>query len=264
MTTPEQPRAPMAPRGMDFADETLPRPAVSTGRERAAATSRANVPAAVGEPKKAEAATQQPAAWSAAAAPSRQNAPVTYIREHPRTAAAIGAGVLLGALGCAALAVAIDRNFFNRQAYGIGGGGEFSGPEYACGQAKDSGPLLNGATINTNGKGGAIVDDTVDGKPTQVAVIPANTQVTISGGIEYWLYPTDCTAGQINKQAINHARRAGFSLVPDYHQLNGVNNGNAINSALTARLSTAQEALRRQPGIVRAARSVGRVFGAAI
>lgn len=287
MTIPE--RAPMAPGSGDT--QPFPRPPAVSRPARAAAG---------GEPSESQAAqstllTQpeievvraQEAAESAQrqadraaieadrAAAARRGGPavvvprrdsiVTYMREHPGVSAGTAAAAVL--LACVG-GLLFDRLVLSKgEIYGIPSTTPgLVGPEYACTPATDLGAFPNGTTIDISGKGGAIVDDTQPGQQTQVAVIPPNTHVSLSGAVHEWVYNPDCTLAQITQQAKDHATAAHDTYVSDYHSLSGTKGTTSIgiNAALSDYLRSAQQTLQDQPKPVRFARSVGRKLGMAV
>lgn len=261
MTTPDNriQRAPQAP--MPAPDDTAPFPAPPSvvpiqtpGRplseaEAGADTApemqaRAQANRAQDEADRAQANRQR--AEAAAAAPWYRR-PVEVIRERP----AIG----LGALGIIAIAAccagaagiyALEQSGLKVYVPGTEKpAAQYSGDVYACSQAADSGPRLRGATINTNGRGGAVVDDTLPGHPTEVTVIPPNTTVTVNGAVRYWLYNQDCTSGQIQGQAQIHAQKAGYEYLPDYHSLDGLGKANISPTSIAMHERIAQRKASR-------------------
>ena len=137
------------------------------------------------------------------------------------------------------------------------------GGEFACSPASDLGGFHGGTTVDTTGKGGAIVDDTIPGQTTQVAVVPPNTKVHFKGDVHEWLYNTDCTMSQITTQAQDHAAAAGAQYIPDYHNVNGIGQTNG-NQVLLDRIHAQQEALASQPVTKKAVRLIGRKLGKAV
>lgn len=246
MTTPDgprQPNMPRAPQAPGDLGDTAPYPAIrpefiqqvggQPSDSQSAADTQIHLAAADAG---AQANRAQAAANRADAAAARSRFwPVQVIRENRRNSLIAGGAAALGVLAlctcglCAVLNGEKLTALIGQQPYGTTApegqyptaGTGFSGPAFACSPAVDKGGFPSGVTVDTRGKGGAVVDDTLPGQQTQVAVIPAGKKVHLKGAVHEWVYNSDCTPSQIQQQAQQHATAAGDVYVSDYQSLEG-------------------------------------------
>ncbi len=161
--------------------------------------------------------------------------PVIFVRDRAIPIIVVG-GIVLCAVGALAeyLLLTKKAEIYKEKATPTTGIATGRPPnwEFACSPATNVGAFVDGAFVDTIGKGGAVLDVTKPGQHTVVTVIPPNTDVSISGAIHEWLYNSDCSIDQITQQARDHAATANDPFVSDYHSVTATDSPVATASQL--------------------------------